>query len=73
MDIEKLLDLKDVGLVEDINEGVGGEVVMDGDRDYVVEEGEMVIVEELSGGVMKGGGYREGLEEGIQGKEGVEI
>ncbi|WP_395947902.1 hypothetical protein [Bacillus sp. WP8] len=39
----------------------------------MVEEGEVVMVDWLTGRLMKGGGYSEGVDEGMEGKEGVEV
>ncbi|MFV1458278.1 preprotein translocase subunit SecA, partial [Bacillus mycoides] len=43
------------------------------DTDYVVQEGEIVIVDQFTGRLMKGRRYSEGLHQAIEAKEGVEI
>ena len=43
------------------------------DIDYVVQEGEIVIVDQFTGRLMKGRRYSEGLHQAIEAKEGVEV
>ncbi|GAA3319570.1 hypothetical protein GCM10020331_026980 [Ectobacillus funiculus] len=46
---------------------------MQRDIDYVVQDGEIVIVDQFTGRLMKGRRYSEGLHQAIEAKEGVEI
>ncbi|MBJ8053768.1 preprotein translocase subunit SecA [Bacillus cereus] len=71
--IENLFDLKHVALLHHINQGLRAHVVMHLDTDYVVQEGEIVIVDQFTGRLMKGRRYSEGLHQAIEAKEGVEI
>ncbi|MDC7729232.1 preprotein translocase subunit SecA [Bacillus cereus] len=71
--IENLFDLKHVALLHHINQGLRAHVVMHRDTDYVVQEGEIVIVDQFTGRLMKGRRYSEGLHQAIEAKEGVEI
>ncbi|MDR4982283.1 preprotein translocase subunit SecA [Bacillus cereus] len=71
--IENLFDLKHVALLHHINQALRAHVVMHLDTDYVVQEGEIVIVDQFTGRLMKGRRYSEGLHQAIEAKEGVEI
>ncbi|MCP1126016.1 preprotein translocase subunit SecA [Bacillus sp. 3103sda1] len=71
--IENLFDLKHVALLHHINQALRAHVVMQRDTDYVVQEGEIVIVDQFTGRLMKGRRYSEGLHQAIEAKEGVEI
>ncbi|SDZ29592.1 preprotein translocase subunit SecA [Bacillus sp. 166amftsu] len=71
--IENLFDLKHVALLHHINQALRAHVVMHRDTDYVVQEGEIVIVDQFTGRLMKGRRYSEGLHQAIEAKEGVDI
>ncbi|WP_342045627.1 preprotein translocase subunit SecA [Bacillus sp. OTU530] len=71
--IENLFDLKHVTLLHHINQALRAHVVMQRDIDYVVQDGEIVIVDQFTGRLMKGRRYSEGLHQAIEAKEGVEI
>lgn len=71
--IENLFDLKHVTLLHHINQALRAHVVMQCDIDYVVQDGEIVIVDQFTGRLMKGRRYSEGLHQAIEAKEGVEI
>ncbi|MFD3446539.1 preprotein translocase subunit SecA [Microbacteriaceae bacterium 4G12] len=71
--VENLFDLKNVTLLHHINQALRAHVVMHLDIDYVVQEGEIVIVDQFTGRLMKGRRYSEGLHQAIEAKEGVEI
>ncbi|MGG3887891.1 preprotein translocase subunit SecA [Metabacillus fastidiosus] len=71
--IENLFDLSHVSLNHHINQALKAHVVMQNDVDYVVEEGEVVIVDSFTGRLMKGRRYSDGLHQAIEAKEGLEI
>ncbi|MGL4521144.1 MAG: preprotein translocase subunit SecA, partial [Bacilli bacterium] len=71
--IKNLFDLSHVTLNHHINQALRANVVMQKDIDYVVQEGEIVIVDQFTGRLMKGRRYSEGLHQAIEAKEGVEI
>ena len=71
--IENLFDLKHVVLLHHVNQALRAHVVMHRDTDYVVQDGEIVIVDQFTGRLMKGRRYSEGLHQAIEAKEGVEI
>jgi preprotein translocase subunit SecA len=71
--IENLFDISHVSLNHHINQALRANVSMHLDVDYVVQEGEIVIVDQFTGRLMKGRRYSEGLHQAIEAKEGVEI
>jgi len=71
--IENLFDLNHVSLTHHINQALKAHVSMYRDTDYVVEEGEVVIVDQFTGRLMKGRRYSDGLHQAIEAKEGIQI
>ncbi|WP_411333938.1 preprotein translocase subunit SecA [Metabacillus indicus] len=71
--IENLFDLTHVSLNHHINMALRAHVVMHNDVDYVVEDGNVVIVDQFTGRLMKGRRYSDGLHQAIEAKEGLEI
>lgn len=71
--VENLFDISHVTLNHHINLALRANVSMHLDVDYVVNEGEIVIVDQFTGRLMKGRRYSEGLHQAIEAKEGVEI
>ncbi|MCG6589377.1 preprotein translocase subunit SecA, partial [Clostridioides difficile] len=56
-----------------INQALRGHKLMEKDVDYVISNGEVMIVDEFTGRVMDGRRYTDGLHQAIEAKEGVEI
>ncbi|HET7713983.1 MAG TPA: preprotein translocase subunit SecA, partial [Patescibacteria group bacterium] len=76
--IEKILGIenlyeKDFKTIHHIEEALKAKTLFRRDRDYVVREGEVVIVDEFTGRMMFGRRYSEGLHQAIEAKEGVKI
>ncbi|MED4687720.1 preprotein translocase subunit SecA [Peribacillus frigoritolerans] len=71
--IDNLFDISHVTLNHHINQALKAHVSMHLDVDYVVQEGEIVIVDQFTGRLMKGRRYSEGLHQAIEAKEGLEI
>lgn len=71
--IDNLYDPKHVTLNHHINQALKAHVVMHRDTDYVVDNGEIVIVDQFTGRLMKGRRFSDGLHQAIEAKEGVEI
>ncbi|WP_096269438.1 preprotein translocase subunit SecA [Paucisalibacillus globulus] len=71
--IENLFDLNHVTLTHHIGQALRAHVSMHRDTDYVVEEGEVVIVDQFTGRLMKGRRYSDGLHQAIEAKEGLKI
>ncbi|MDC3416138.1 preprotein translocase subunit SecA [Aquibacillus salsiterrae] len=71
--IENLFDLNHVTLTHHVNQALKAHVSMHRDTDYVVEDGQVVIVDQFTGRLMKGRRYSDGLHQAIEAKEGLEI
>ena len=77
--VESLLGLKNIyeerGIktVHHLEEALKAQILFKKDRDYVVKNGEIVIVDEFTGRLMAGRRYSRGLHQAIEAKEGVEI
>jgi len=71
--ISNLYDPEHYALTHFVENSVRAEVVYMRDRDYVVREGEVLIVDEFTGRLMVGRRYSEGLHQAIEAKEGVRI
>ncbi|WP_342542023.1 preprotein translocase subunit SecA [Paenisporosarcina sp. FSL H8-0542] len=71
--IDNLFDLTHVRLNHAINQSLKAHASMHNDVDYVVQEGNVVIVDSFTGRLMKGRRYSDGLHQAIEAKEGLEI
>jgi len=77
--VEKLLGLGNIYVeggvkeVHHLEQALKARVLFKRDRDYVVKEGEIVIVDEFTGRLMPGRRYSEGLHQAIEAKEGVKV
>ena len=71
--IDNLTDEANVELAHHVNQALKAQVLMKRDRDYVVQDGEVIIVDEFTGRLMYGRRYSEGLHQAIEAKEGVNI
>ena len=71
--IENLFDMSHVTLNHHINQALRANVSMHLDVDYVVQDGEIIIVDQFTGRLMKGRRYSEGLHQAIEAKEGLEV
>ena len=71
--VANLYDLSNAALLHHVNNALRANYIMGLDVDYVVEEGEIVIVDQFTGRKMPGRAYSEGLHQAIQAKEDVEI
>ena len=71
--VNNLYDLSNTALVHHINQSLKANYAMKNDVDYVVQEGQVVIVDQFTGRLMKGRAFSEGLHQAIEAKEGVEI
>jgi len=71
--IDYLFDFSYMGLAQQIIQSLRARHAFDKDVDYVVKEGEVIIVDEFTGRLMNGRRYSEGLHQAIEAKEGVEI
>lgn len=71
--LENLMDGDNTTLLHHINQAIKAHGVMHNDVDYVVKDGEILIVDEFTGRIMNGRRYNEGLHQAIEAKEGVEV
>ncbi|WP_347862389.1 preprotein translocase subunit SecA [Salimicrobium sp. PL1-032A] len=71
--IDNLFDLGNVSLIHHINQGLKAHQTMHRDADYVVQEGEVIIVDQFTGRLMQGRRYSDGLHQAIEAKEGLPI
>ena len=72
-DIENLTDPENTNLQHHINQAIKANGVMQRDVDYVVKDGEVIIVDEFTGRLMYGRRYNDGLHQAIEAKEGVKV
>lgn len=71
--IENLMDPENMTLLHHINQAIKANGVMKADIDYVVKDGEVVIVDEFTGRLMLGRRFNDGLHQAIEAKEGVQV
>ena len=71
--IENLMDAENSTLLHHINQAIKAHGVMHRDIDYVVKDGEVLIVDEFTGRIMLGRRYNEGLHQAIEAKEHVNV
>ena len=71
--ISNLYDINNTALVHHINLALRANYFMKNDVDYVVQEGEIIIVDQFTGRLMRGRAFSEGLHQAIEAKEGVKI
>ena len=71
--IDNLYDINNTALVHHINQALRANYAMSLDVDYVVQDGEVVIVDQFTGRLMKGRAFSDGLHQAIEAKEGVKI
>lgn len=71
--LENLNDSENIEIAHHINQAIRAHGVMKRDVDYVVKDGEVIIVDEFTGRLMYGRRYNEGLHQAIEAKEGVKV
>ncbi len=71
--IENLQDAENLSLQHHINQALKAHGTMQRDVDYVVKDGQVLIVDEFTGRIMMGRRYSEGLHQAIEAKEGVKV
>ncbi|UCG73108.1 MAG: preprotein translocase subunit SecA [Chromatiales bacterium] len=70
---ESLYDPKNIRLVHHLTAGLRAHALFKGDVDYVVQDGEIVIVDEFTGRTMPGRRWSDGLHQAVEAKEGVQV
>lgn len=71
--LENLYDPKNIEILHAINQSLRANYLYHRDRDYVVKDGEVIIVDEFTGRLMPGRRWSDGLHQAIEAKEGVKI
>ncbi len=71
--VENLSDPENATLAHHINQAMKARGIMKKDIDYVVKDGQVIIVDEFTGRLMYGRRYNEGLHQAIEAKEGVTV
>ncbi len=71
--IDSLSDIENTQINHNINNAIRAKFLMKRDNDYIVRDGEVLIVDEFTGRVMVGRRYSDGLHQAIEAKEGVKI
>ncbi len=71
--IENLSDPENMEISHHVNQALKAHYMMKADVDYVVKEGEVLIVDEHTGRLMQGRRYSNGLHQAIEAKEGLEV
>ncbi|MGH9342095.1 MAG: preprotein translocase subunit SecA [Acidobacteriota bacterium] len=71
--IENLYDPRHMDLVHHIQQALKAHALFKRDKDYMIKEGQVIIVDEFTGRLMPGRRYSEGLHQALEAKEGVKI
>ncbi len=71
--VENLYDPRNIEVLHHINQALKAHSLFKRDVDYIVKEGEVIIVDEFTGRLMPGRRYSEGLHQALEAKEGVRI
>jgi len=70
---ESLYDVENVAMVHHVNNALKAHQLFQRDKDYIVKDGEIVIIDEFTGRMMPGRRYSEGLHQALEAKEHVQI
>jgi preprotein translocase subunit SecA len=71
--IDNLYDLKHVSLVHHINNALRANYIMARDKEYVINDGEVLIVDQFTGRILRGRQFSEGLHQALEAKENVQV
>src|SRR6476620_5139703 len=70
---ESLYDVENVSVVHHVNQALRAHTLFHRDKDYIVRDGEVVIIDEFTGRMMQGRRYSEGLHQALEAKEHVQV
>ncbi len=70
---ESLYDIENVSVVHHVNQALRAHKMFQRDKDYIVKNGEVIIIDEFTGRMMQGRRYSEGLHQALEAKEHVQI
>jgi preprotein translocase subunit SecA len=71
--VGNIYEVGKINYVHHLEQALKAQIIFQRDRDYVVKEGEVIIVDDFTGRLMPGRRYSEGLHQAIEAKEGVEV
>ena len=71
--VGNIYELGKINYVHHLEQSLKAEVIFKRDRDYVVKEGQVIIVDDFTGRLMEGRRYSDGLHQAIEAKEHVEV
>lgn len=70
---ESLYDVENVSVVHHVNQALRAHTLFTRDKDYIVRDGEVIIIDEFTGRMMPGRRYSEGLHQALEAKEHVQV
>src|SRR6187401_215040 len=70
---DSLYDVENVSVVHHINQALRAHSLFNRDKDYIVRDGEVIIIDEFTGRMMQGRRYSEGLHQALEAKEHVQV
>jgi preprotein translocase subunit SecA len=73
LNIENLFDVVNMDKLHHVNQALRAHTLFNNDKEYVVKEGKVIIVDEFTGRLKEGSRWSDGLHQAIEAKEGVEI
>lgn len=73
MGVDNLYDPKNIELIHHINQALKAHTLFKRDKDYIVKEGQVIIVDEFTGRLMPGRRWSDGLHQAVEAKEKVKI
>jgi preprotein translocase subunit SecA len=73
LNVENLYDPSNIETLHHVNQGLRAHVLFKNEVDYVVKEGQVIIIDEFTGRMMIGRRYSDGLHQALEAKEGVKI
>jgi preprotein translocase subunit SecA len=73
LNVDNLYDTKNIDLLHHVNQALKAHTLFKRDVDYIVKEGEVIIVDEFTGRLMPGRRFSEGLHQALEAKERVKI
>ena len=73
MNVDNLYDPKNIELIHHINQALKAHTLFKRDKDYIIKEGQVIIVDEFTGRLMPGRRWSDGLHQAVEAKEKVKI
>jgi preprotein translocase subunit SecA len=68
-----LYDIENINMVHHANQALKAHTLFQKDRDYIVKDGKVIIIDEFTGRMMEGRRFSEGLHQALEAKEGVDV